>query len=124
MAVLGLSLLGGVRAGGRPGQNLDLASRKACALLAYLALQPGRLLHSREVLADLLWSESGPIQARASLRQAVAALRRACHAAAPRLLVIETDRIRIEESYLQVDVHGFERLLADSSPDALTSPVA
>jgi len=108
MAVLELSLLGGFHAEWSSGQNLDLASKKACALLAYLALQPGRL-HSREVLADLLWSESGPIQARASLRQAVAALRRACHAAAPGLLVVETDRIGIEEAYLQVDVHEFAR---------------
>ena len=109
MAVLELSLLGGFHAEWSSGQNLDLASKKACALLAYLALQPGRLLHSREVLADLLWSESGPIQARASLRQAVAALRRACHAAAPGLLVVETDRIGVAEAYLQVDVHEFER---------------
>jgi hypothetical protein len=43
------------------------------------------------------------------LRQAVAALRRACHAAAPGLLVVETDRIGIEEAYLQVDVHEFAR---------------
>jgi len=123
MAVLELSLLGGFHAEWSSGQNLDLASKKACALLAYLALQPGRLLHSREVLADLLWSESGPIQARASLRQAVAALRRACHAAAPGLLVVETDRIGIEEAYLQVDVHEFERLLADSTPEALASAI-
>ena len=124
MAVLGLSLLGGFRAEWSSGQNLDLASKKACALLAYLALQPERLLHSREVLADLLWSESGPIQARASLRQAVAALRRACHVAAPGLLVVEADRIGIEEAHLQVDVREFERLLADFTPEALASAIA
>ncbi len=124
MAVLELSLLGGFCAEWSSGQTLDLASKKACALLAYLALHPGRLLHSREVLADLLWSESGPIQARASLRQAVAALRRACQAAAPGLLVVETDRIGIDDVHLQIDVHAFERLLADSTPEALASAMA
>jgi len=43
------------------------------------------------------------------LRQAVVALRRACHGAVPGLLVVETDRIGIEEAYLQVDVHEFAR---------------
>ncbi len=49
-------------------------SPKLLALLAYLCLEPGP--HSREELATLLWGESSDAHARASLRQAVAALRR------------------------------------------------
>jgi DNA-binding SARP family transcriptional activator len=47
---------------------------KPLALVAYLALDPGP--HSREHLATLLWSESPQDAARASLRQALADVRR------------------------------------------------
>ena len=60
----------------RDGQPVELKNRKARALLAYLAMTPGRA-HSREKLAGLLWGERFEDQARASLRQALHALRRA-----------------------------------------------
>ena len=82
MAVLMLSLLGSFQAEWQSGRPLAVSSKKACGLLAYLALQPERL-HSREVLADLLWPESGPEQSRASLRQAIVTLRRNCDAVSP-----------------------------------------
>ncbi|HWI87121.1 MAG TPA: BTAD domain-containing putative transcriptional regulator [Sphingomonas sp.] len=56
------------------GENLRLRGRKARALLAYLACAPNRTL-SRERAADLLWSDRGPDQARASLRQTIAEIR-------------------------------------------------
>lgn len=49
-------------------------SRKARALLAYLAVHPGEAI-SRERLAALLWSDRGEEQARASLRQCLYELR-------------------------------------------------
>ncbi len=55
---------------------------KALALLAYLALN--RRPHLRPALAALLWSETGDEDALASLRQALAKLRRA---AGPHLLI-------------------------------------
>lgn len=53
---------------------IPLRGRKACALLAYLALVQ---LHraSREQIAALLWTDRGTEQARASLRQTLAELR-------------------------------------------------
>lgn len=51
-------------------------ARKAKGLLAFLALQPDRP-HSRDKLAALLWAESAQAQARHSLRQALAGLRKA-----------------------------------------------
>jgi DNA-binding SARP family transcriptional activator len=48
---------------------------KAIALIAYLVLEPGP--HSREELASLLWGESPEAEARASLRQALRAIRTA-----------------------------------------------
>ena len=58
------------------GSPIDLRSKKARALLTYLALAPASPV-SRERLAALLWPESSEAQARASLRQALATLRRA-----------------------------------------------
>jgi len=52
----------------------SFCAAKPLALVAYLALDPGP--HSREHLATLLWSESPHTAARASLRQALADVRR------------------------------------------------
>ncbi|MEY4609303.1 MAG: hypothetical protein RL625_1520, partial [Gemmatimonadota bacterium] len=52
-----------------------LRGGKVIALLIYLASQEGRAV-PREVLADLLWGDESPDHARASLRQALYALRR------------------------------------------------
>lgn len=54
--------------------EIALRGRKACALLAYLALANGHRA-SREQLAVLLWTDRGAEQARASLRQTLAELR-------------------------------------------------
>ncbi|MET0269466.1 MAG: tetratricopeptide repeat protein [Sphingomonas sp.] len=56
------------------GADATPRSRKARALLAYLALSPDRCA-SRERLIGLLWSDRGEEQARASLRQTLAELR-------------------------------------------------
>jgi len=80
--LLTISLVGGVaiEAG---GVRVALPNRKACAILAYLVMNPSRQ-EQRERLAGLFWSESGEEQARATLRQAVheikEALQRCGHA--------------------------------------------
>lgn len=51
-------------------------SRRAQGMLAFLAAQPG-LRADRSRLADLLWSDRGPEQARASLRQELSVMRKA-----------------------------------------------
>jgi DNA-binding SARP family transcriptional activator len=76
MAALTLALLGGFRASLASGAPVAIPSKKAQALLAYLAAPPGQA-HSREKLATLLWGDSGEEQARHSLRQTLFALRRA-----------------------------------------------
>ncbi len=56
------------------GQEIRLRSRKARAVLGYLALRGGGE-ETRERLVGLLWSESNEDHARASLRQALRELR-------------------------------------------------
>lgn len=73
--VFRLSLLGPFALTDPQGQPIDVAARKNRLLLAMLALAPGRSL-SRDKLAGLLWAEHGEEQARSSLRQALAVLRK------------------------------------------------
>jgi DNA-binding SARP family transcriptional activator len=57
-------------------QELTPGGRKARALLAILALTPTRR-RSRSALQDKLWSDRGPEQGAASLRQTLSEIRRA-----------------------------------------------
>src|SRR3979490_2493409 len=72
---LSVSLVGrlGVRFNGRA---IELRTRKAGAVLSYLALSEMKQ-ESRERLVGLLWSRSDEEKARASLRQVVRELRSA-----------------------------------------------
>ncbi|MDX1424561.1 MAG: hypothetical protein R3322_15555, partial [Kiloniellales bacterium] len=70
MATLRISLLGGFEAQLGSGRTLVLKGRKTQALLAYLALAPGRR-RTRDELSALLWSDRGEAQARSSLRQSL-----------------------------------------------------
>jgi DNA-binding SARP family transcriptional activator len=57
----------------RDGTPLPLRTKKALALLAYLATEGGT--HRRAELAALLWPESDEKRARTTLRSALADLR-------------------------------------------------
>src|SRR5688572_26656472 len=72
MSTLVLALLGPLDVQ-RDGQPVSLPSRKATALLTYLAVT-GQA-HARDSLAALLWPEADQTRARASLRQGLWALR-------------------------------------------------
>ncbi len=76
MARLSLSLLGGfqVTLDGKPVTGFH--SSKVQGLLAYLAVESGRL-HRREMLAALLWPDVPDTSARANLRKVLSDLRRA-----------------------------------------------
>ena len=70
-----LSLLGAFSIADPRGQIISIKSKKNRALLAILALSPSHTM-TRERLADLLWGEHGEEQARNSLRQSLAVLRK------------------------------------------------
>jgi hypothetical protein len=75
--------------GGR-GVTCTPRARKARGLLAYLSLSPHYTASRREIV-DLLWSDRGPDQARASLRQCLFELK--CEA--PDLMVTTNDAIAL-----------------------------
>lgn len=116
MARLYLALLGGFQGQADAGPAIALPTRKSQALLAYLALPPGRS-HSRGKLASLLWADMADPQARGGLRQALSALRKMAPEAG--LLVFDGDAVALDPVSVAVDVVEFERAVADGAPEAL-----
>jgi len=109
MERVSLTLLGGfqVRLGPEPQ---TVPTRKAQALLAYLALHAGQA-HSREKLATLLWGNSGETQARDSLRHALVHLRRTLAGGDTPVLLTDGQTVSLAPARVAVDVAGFERAL-------------
>lgn len=122
MVALRLVLLGGFQAVSCSGTPIIIGAKKAKALLAYLALYPGQAC-SREKLAALLWEESSDVQARHSLRQALASLRKALAAVDSPVLNADSDTLRIVPHTLEVDVFDFERLVEKGSPRLLAQAI-
>ena len=122
-----MSLVGrfGLRFNGRP---IELRTRKAGAVLGYLALSEMKQ-ESRERLVGLLWSRSDEEKARASLRQVVRELRSVLEEAgyggfvAERLLIgIDTGQVEVDiESVLQLAEGGARPSAAARYSSSLTS---
>ena len=93
-------------------QVLPLPGRRHGQLVfAYLALNPG--LHSRISIASLFWPEVLDSSARASLRSAVASLRRSLGADASGYLNVERERLGLVDENVWVDVREFRRAVAE-----------
>ena len=117
MTRLSLTLLGGFQGRLGAGAAVTLPTRKAQALLAFLALPSGRA-HPREKLASLLWGGVREPQARRGLRQALFTLRKAV-ATEPTALLIAGETVALNPISVDVDVAEFERGIAEGAPAAL-----
>ena len=115
---LNVDMLGGLRLTGPDGREVRLASRKAQALLACLAIEPGTSF-GRDQLAQLLWETGDADLARASLRQALSALRRAFGTEAAAALVCDTTSVTLDARHATSDVQRLCELMRSTSPDAL-----
>ncbi len=122
MAFLHLTLLGGfsARVDARP---VMFPSRKARALLAYLALSPGKP-HSRDKLAALLWGDSAEPQARNSLRQCLFVIRRILGVHRVRALSMEGESVALDAGAVRVDVGAFEQLVSRGTTEAVERALA
>ncbi len=91
------------------GRPLDVDTRKATALLAYLAFtgRPAR----RDSLAGLLWPETDPDRARATLRRTLSTLKSALDS---RFLEIGRDAVALADSGIWLDVEELRRLVAST----------
>ena len=116
MPRLSVTLLGGFEARLDGARALVLPTRKAQALLAYLALPAGRV-HPRDKLAALLWGGIRDESARASLRQALFSIRKALDADS--VLRQDGDALALDLASVEVDAGLFERAVKDGTPEAL-----
>ncbi len=101
------------------GHPMRVDTRKAVALLAYLAVT--QTSASRDQLSAMLWSDAHPERARGALRRTLSVLRQAL---GDRWVDVEGDRIRLmDRSDLWVDVTDAERLVSsiDTHPHPTTS---
>ncbi|MDH3236792.1 MAG: adenylate cyclase, partial [Alphaproteobacteria bacterium] len=110
---LEITLLGGfaVKANGVP---LALPTRKAEALLAFLALKPG-VARRRERIAATLWPRSGEAQARGSLRQTLTTIRKTLQPAGVAGIISDGDTLHLDPEGVSVDAARLETALADGS---------
>lgn len=89
------------------GVPLAVDTRKAVALLAYLAVTA--LPASRETLAALLWPDSGDTDARGALRRTLSVLNTALGGIG---LAIDRSTVGLAGEGIEVDVRAFRRALA------------
>ncbi|MEE8296403.1 MAG: BTAD domain-containing putative transcriptional regulator [Hyphomicrobium sp.] len=110
-----LRLLGGFELAWAGGPALP--TRKAEALLAYLAVPLGQA-HRRDKLASLLWGERGDTQARHSLAQTLHVIRKALGESGEGALISNAHTVSLAPSSVDLDVNEFEALAARRTPDA------
>src|SRR5262245_22243509 len=122
MVPLTLRLFGGFQARFSE-RGLTFPTRKAQALLAYLAVRPEQK-YTRNKLAAMFWGGAGREQARQSLRQGLSTLRSAVARFHPQILVVDGDHVTLDWSSMDVDVVEFERLAARGAPRDLEQAAA
>jgi len=110
-------LMGDVRILGRGDEDLTPRSRKGLALIAMLALSPGRSA-GRERILGLLWGDRAEEQARASLRQTLVDLRVTAPAVSP-LLVSTRQTVSLVHDGWMTDVQQMETAAASGDAERL-----
>src|ERR687897_296457 len=106
MAELRIALLGPPRVE-RDGAPIEVDTRKAIALLAYLAMQPER--HGRDAVAGLLWPDYDTEHARGALRRTLSTLNKAV---GPGWLAADRTTVGFARTSFWLDVAEFQALLA------------
>jgi DNA-binding SARP family transcriptional activator len=117
MQPLRIELLGGFGVLGADAEPCVLPARKARALLAYLALPPGRP-HAREKLTALLWGDTAESHARQAFRQTLSRLRRALGPSAG-VLVDGQDTVALAADRVWVDAAEFQVAASREQPAML-----
>jgi tetratricopeptide (TPR) repeat protein len=104
-----LFIVGPLRLLGRDGSDRTPRSRKACALMALMALAPDNR-RARKWLQDKLWSDRGEEQGAQSLRQTLSEIRRA--------LGPDRDCLRADGALIALDRN---QILISTAPNAVTA---
>src|SRR5580704_5646934 len=96
---------------------ISIRSKKARALLAYLAMKRDYQA-SREELATLLWGDNPDALARHSLRQCLLSLRQDLSFAAE-VLIVDRETVGLSPQFISVDARTFMMLAQSEEPDEL-----
>jgi DNA-binding SARP family transcriptional activator/TolB-like protein len=114
-----LRLLGGFAIEANVGRPIPISvrSRKARALLAFLAMKPDYRA-SREELATLFWGDNPDALARHSLRQCLISLRQDL-CLASEILIVDREAIGLRTQFVSVDARRFISLARSAAPDEL-----
>src|SRR5262245_16629874 len=123
MTLINVRLLGSFEARAGEGPSAVFPTKKARALLAYLALRPG-MARSRDEIAGLLWGDRDDEQARGSLRRTLSDLRKALPLADGEWLVSSGDTVMLNAGSVQVDAAEFERLSGAEDSNTLERSAA
>jgi DNA-binding SARP family transcriptional activator len=123
LARLTLTLLGPFRACLDSEAPVALPTRKAQALLGYLAV-PAGAAYPREKLASLLWGSTVETTARTSLRQTLYAIRKSLRSADPQPLQMYANTVALDPAAVSVDVDAFVKRIAEATPSALAEGLA
>ncbi len=123
MSTLSLNLFGGFDFRDTSGTSVALPTRKAEAIFAFLAMNPGRD-QTREKLAALIWEGKAETQARANLRKTISRLRQSLPDKAAGCLIIGPSRVALRPATVVVDVARFEALAQAGTPDSLEQAAA
>src|SRR3974390_1176594 len=118
MGRLRLKLIGTFQLMSAGGNDIALPTRKAKALLAYLAFHPNQP-YERATLASLFWEDSEEAQARESLRQGLALLRKAIPLPSEQWIKANGDLVTFDPSQIDVDVHRFLNAVRGERPGGL-----
>ncbi|MGL4963497.1 MAG: BTAD domain-containing putative transcriptional regulator [Inquilinus sp.] len=102
------------------GDRIELGSRKAQAIFAFIALS-GTAVESRERVAGVFWSESDGDHARGSLRQCLKQLRDNLDAVRPGIVEIGRQDILVRRESVEIDL---ELVAADLARGVLSSILA
>jgi TolB-like protein len=101
------------------GRSVAIASRKARALLSYLALREGTEV-PRSVLTELLWGERSDGQARASLRQTLSELRTVLEGSAEHSIIATKENITWVSGSAWIDAKVLESAAGSKEEDTLS----
>lgn len=115
--MISIKLFGPLTVTDANGNEVPLGGAKTLGLVAYLALNTG-MPPSRDRLMTLFWGDRFTDQARQSLRQAIAKLRRVLNSDLGDAIVVEGDRVGLDPALVRVDVDEFTQLAGDPAPEA------
>lgn len=121
--MLSIRLFGKLDITSSGGTAIPVRGAKMQGLVAYLALNID-MPPSRDRLMTLFWGDRFTSQARQSLRQAVAKLRKLLDDGDRAVLRADADTVGLDPGAVEVDIDRFARLAADPAPEAAVAAAA